>query len=91
MNAESLAPIVRGIHSAAKRLSREARREMRSFCTDGGRRAPQKHARPVWPTLQEVDGSQRAGVRTWRHVAAATESARAYLPESRAVPPESTG
>jgi rhodanese-related sulfurtransferase len=31
------------------------------------------------------------GWTTWRHVAAAAESARAYLPESRTVPPEPTG
>jgi hypothetical protein len=28
------------------------------------------------------------GWTTWRHMAAAAESARGYLPESRAVPPE---
>jgi len=28
---------------------------------------------------------------TWHHVAAAAESARAYLPESHTVPPEPTG
>jgi NADPH-dependent 2,4-dienoyl-CoA reductase/sulfur reductase-like enzyme/rhodanese-related sulfurtransferase len=31
------------------------------------------------------------GWTTWRHVEAAAESARAYLPEPRAVPPEPTG
>jgi rhodanese-related sulfurtransferase len=31
------------------------------------------------------------GWTTWRHVAAAAESARAYLPESRPVPPDPTG
>jgi hypothetical protein len=30
------------------------------------------------------------GWTTWRHVEAAAESARAYLPEPRAVPPEPT-